>query len=389
MALTQKDIDRILGNQSPLQRAAQRNQPTITNTPRDIVSGTYADILKPFVANPVAEFIGAADMQKALESASYGSPLTTGGSVQTGGFRPEYLAAALGLTPIGKGKNVAKIADLDLNPAGKAIANSFYMWNPKAVNKVVNKEPISVVKLPDGRFHVIDGYHRVLQAQKTGKDTININEVEMTDLIRNSLLKEGTIKPSKTAFEDAFDLAQRNATLPVSKGGLGLPATNTAMDRAKAMGFNTPSFRSVDDPTITYFKPSEMGTYGGGVYSAKSPEVAEGYGNEFLMPLLINQGKNKTFDSFSDYVTQKTNKRLTNQYKDDLTKEGYDSLNVKFFKDGDVREYNNFNPSDVRSRFAAFDPFRRNESDILAGAVATPVGLLTVDENKKKKTTKK
>jgi len=176
--------------------------------------------------------------------------------------------------------------------------------------------------------------------------------------------------------------------LPVSKSGLGLPVNNTAMDRAKAMGFDTPSYRAVGDD-IRYFIPSEMGTYGGGIYSAKSPEIAEGYYDELfgsnLMPLLINKGKNKSFDSFSDYVTQKTNKRLTNQYKDDLVKEGYDSLNVKFFKDGDVREYNNFNPSDVRSRFAAFDPFRRNEADILAGTIAAPIGLLQVDKDKKKK----
>ncbi len=213
-----------------------------------------------------------------------------------------------------------------------------------------------------------------------------MTQEQAMDVALSAPMMAGTIKNvGKTAFEDAFDLAQRNAAMPINKGGLGLPANNTAMERAKTMGFDTPSFRSVDDPTITYFKPSEMGTYGGGVYSAKSPEVAEGYGNEFLMPLLINQGKNKTFDSFSDYVTQKTNKRLTNQYKDDLTKEGYDSLNVKFFKDGDVREYNNFNPSDVRSRFAAFDPFRRNESDILAGVAAAPIGLLTNNKKKDKK----
>jgi hypothetical protein len=36
--------------------------------------------------------------------------------------------------------------------------------------------------------------------------------------------------------DEALRIAQRNAALPISEGGLGLPAGNTAMDRAKAMG---------------------------------------------------------------------------------------------------------------------------------------------------------
>jgi hypothetical protein len=39
-----------------------------------------------------------------------------------------------------------------------------------------------------------------------------------------------------TEFEQAHLTAQRNAALPVNQGGLGLPANNTAMDRARAMG---------------------------------------------------------------------------------------------------------------------------------------------------------
>ena len=45
-----------------------------------------------------------------------------------------------------------------------------------------------------------------------------------------------------TEFEQAHLTAQRNAALPVEKGGLGLPANNTAMDRARAMGYD------VDNP---------------------------------------------------------------------------------------------------------------------------------------------
>ena len=48
----------------------------------------------------------------------------------------------------------------------------------------------------------------------------------------------------RTKYEIQQATAQKNATLPVSKGGLGLPVNNTAMDRAKALGFdiNNPAY---------------------------------------------------------------------------------------------------------------------------------------------------
>lgn len=133
MAITQAELDRILGKQSVVQRAFDANQPTVTNTPRSMVSGTWADILKPIVSNPVGEFVGAADMQRALDSASYNKPLTTGGSVQTGGFRPEYLAAALGLTPVGKGKKVANVAAQKMSAAEAKAAG---YWHPIGEKKL-------------------------------------------------------------------------------------------------------------------------------------------------------------------------------------------------------------------------------------------------------------
>jgi hypothetical protein len=139
MALTQADLDRILGTRPTAQGIFNANQPTIKNTPRSTVSGTWADILKPIVSNPIGEFVGAADMQRALDSASYGKPLTTGGSVQTGGFRPEYLAAALGLTPMGKGKKVANVASPRMSAAE---SEALGYWHPVGNEKKL-KIPVS------------------------------------------------------------------------------------------------------------------------------------------------------------------------------------------------------------------------------------------------------
>jgi hypothetical protein len=119
MALTQEQLNRILGKESVVQRAFAENRPTVTNTPRSIVSGTYADLLKPLTNNLVGDIV-LGDVQRGLESASYNQPLTTGGSLQTGGFRPEYLALALGLTPMGKGKKAAESFS-ELASSGKLV----------------------------------------------------------------------------------------------------------------------------------------------------------------------------------------------------------------------------------------------------------------------------
>jgi hypothetical protein len=84
--------------------------------------------------------------------------------------------------------------ELDLNPYGKAIANSFYNWNPKLAKKAFNTEPVSVVQLPDGRMHLLDGYHRFMQARINNKPSIMANEYPMTDLIMQSLKKDEVIK---------------------------------------------------------------------------------------------------------------------------------------------------------------------------------------------------
>ena len=78
---------------------------------------------------------------------------------------------------------------------------------------------------------------------------------------------------------------------------------------------------------------------------------------------------------------------IPDKVTEQLKKLGYDSIIDASGKNGGYVQpvIIPFNPSQVRSRFAAFDPFRRNEADILAGVAAAPVGLLAVDNKKKKK----
>ena len=56
------------------------------------------------------------------------------------------------------------------------------------------------------------------------------------------LLKRGK---KVTPFEQEHFLARLVASLPESEGGLGLPLENTAIDRAKSLGFEPPSCKTI------------------------------------------------------------------------------------------------------------------------------------------------
>jgi hypothetical protein len=203
------------------------------------------------------------------------------------------------------------------------------------------------------------------------------------DVALSAPMMAGTIKNvGKTSYEIAQDVAQQRATLPVSKGGLGLPANNTAMDRANALGFNQEAYTGVNTTDeITEMLPkswfSEQKKYASD-YSNVIPKsgISE---NPRVYPVLLKTGKveSKPYTGLYEDMEKALGKKRTNTFK--VENVGGGSNNFYVIKD----------PNQVRSINAAFDPFRRNESDILAGAVAAPIGLLTVDENKKKKTTKK
>jgi hypothetical protein len=271
----------------------------------------------------------------------------------------------------------------------------------------------------------------------------------------------GTIKPvQRKVFEEAFNLAQQRAALPVSEGGLGLPATNTAMDRAKAMGFDTSTTKyhgtNADINAFDYSKTGKgQDQWGSGFYFTDRPSTANAYvnplnvaegGNVYPVYTKIenplkydptsialqkdisqspltkkeikdlitkspnlddalwnwgdwaSEGKNKVInDAVNAYYNPKsfslqTLNSINNDFYSGIPKAfnenakkamGKDALKVGF-ESGETFDVM-WNPSNIRSVNAAFDPFRRNEPDILAGVAAAPAGLLAIDEEKPKK----
>jgi len=223
----------------------------------------------------------------------------------------------------------------------------------------------------------------------------------------------GTTKlVGKTAQELAHATAQKNAAEM-----LGLHPENTAMDRAKALGFN------IDEPVyhgtsadIKSFNPAladtrrKTGTPTGSVVVSSNPDTASTYANmksgEWIkswdeggnvIPMYLKKNKSLVVNAAEPNYTPNWNNLLIRKYPEiETTNElaalakdmGKESATIKNIKDNAVMssaEGNTtfvFKPELLRSRFAAFDPARANENDILAGAMALPIAT---DKDKRNK----
>jgi hypothetical protein len=174
-------------------------------------------------------------------------------------------------------------------------------------------------------------------------------------------------KPTSALVNEAHRIASINA-----EKMLGLPPGNTAMDRARAMGYDMTMYHGTDTPVIEAFDPEKTKIIKG-VFSTNNPKTASKYAEEAglknraetmgmesspnVLPLLIKSESHTRLPKFD--------KQTIDQFKSYGDKGVYrDEMGVAV----------TFDPSQIRSRFAAFDPARANEADLLAGVV--PLGLI-------------
>jgi len=186
----------------------------------------------------------------------------------------------------------------------------------------------------------------------------------------------------------ALSTAQRNAALPVSEGGLGLHAENTAMERAKALGFD------VDTNYIhsTSRVPSEISNTGRFPGLFATPEYSSGYGTVDV-PLLSRGAiasssdiaKGASSASAKRAVKQEIPRRITDPY--DIA-DAYREMQTTRMNLAKEKGFSGISMEDelgdsvallpgTRSRFAAFDPMRRNEADLLGRADPELLGLIS------------
>ena len=120
----------------------------------------------------------------------------------------------------------------------------------------------------------------------------------------------GTQRPL-TEFEQAHLIAQQNAALPVSQGGLGLAPDNTAMDRARALGFDVDTIythRSRNTPD--YFQEINPKKDFGGIFSLANDDAGENYGKYKHEFLLKGDIANNIADKYSDSLLKKNFKEI-------------------------------------------------------------------------------
>jgi hypothetical protein len=229
------------------------------------------------------------------------------------------------------------------------------------------------------------------------------------------------ITKAKTAYELAHDVASKNA-----EKMLGLPKNNTAMQRAKALGYDLPAYHGTRSD-VKALDPSkaQFAREGSGTWLSENPLLANTYAGKMggnVMPLLVNTKKYGEIDALkqnwnkipADTPIRHSNQTdsAMNEYIDRFDDIGDTNLaanisrlnaddGLRVFNVRDVGGYMSgvdnipeladnlavFNPATVRSRFAAFDPARVNESDLLAGLAPylgigglLSLGLLTPEE---------
>jgi len=188
--------------------------------------------------------------------------------------------------------------------------------------------------------------------------------------------------------------------------------TASRMQRAEAMGFDPSNVAYHGTRAdITEFQPSARGKMGPGVYTSPSPVVAGSYSTPgHRIPrsgvyedrglldeeLLVSEGANVMplllrGDRMERFEALKQNPDIPIATLSEPTTEGASELAARLEREGitgleiqgrgsdgmrsyNVREQNTFDPSNVRSLFAAFDPEYKG-SNILGGTAAGALGL--------------
>lgn len=242
------------------------------------------------------------------------------------------------------------------------------------------------------------------QVKRAGGD---ITQTPYYNKMFNLAQFQGSINAvGKTAFELAHEIAQKNAVEM-----LGLPPNNTAMDRAKALGYVDDAYHGTYSD-IAAFDPAyansarKTGTPSGTAAVVTSdPSIANTYAIDKrmldfapkypyganVMPLMIRKGDNLSVSGRGKYWNEINNSRYpgaseTNDIASIALQRGKDSATIRNVIDSARLAESKktadttflFNPSQLRSRFAAFDPARTNDPDLLAAMI--PFGLLGVGQ---------
>lgn len=202
-----------------------------------------------------------------------------------------------------------------------------------------------------------------------------------------------SIKDVSGPQSQALMLAQQRAALPVEQGGLGLAAGNTPAERAAAMGFTDDVYHG-GNPNVQKFMPkaNQEGSeqflqkyrdklaknepvgymdFRDGTFMSPNAEIASSYARDFgaVYPLVKNSSMPLNLD-VSGMRPQVIGAKPTGTI---------DEMNL--YRNGNLDEISIIDPDQIRSRFAAFDPFRKTATTAALYGVAAP-DLLAQERDK-------
>lgn len=188
----------------------------------------------------------------------------------------------------------------------------------------------------------------------------------------------------------ALETARQNAVKM-----LGLPESNTAMDRARAMGFEDGWYHGTfnDVQAFDIGRVKERFPYSIGIHTTNRPSEASIYAQKSpadkstiveganVMPLMARRGNSMDIETKQVAASMEADLNRAQIIKDLLNAKNagkpYDSV-VIARKRGDEWDGANLitrEPARLRSRFAAFDPARIDEKDLLASLAAMGITL--------------
>ena len=186
--------------------------------------------------------------------------------------------------------------------------------------------------------------------------------------------------------DEALRLAQQRAALPVEQHGLGLPADNTPQMRADVMGFEMGWAHGSPNPNITQMRGSTIGAEGPGAYAtnylpeantyAKAESGATNYPLAVRKTDTFQAGGANPYDLLGAADDAQLAAKLSAASRDSI--QATQQQTPQWLLDAGApmlpvrSHYVSQNPDNFRSRFAAFDPFRRNAALAAALGVAAP-----------------
>jgi hypothetical protein len=224
-----------------------------------------------------------------------------------------------------------------------------------------------------------------------------LSDIPLKDLINryDTGIQSSVNNLPDTEFSKAHAVAQKNAALPVEQGGLGLPHDNTAMDRAAAQDWVVPGYHGTNSDIESFGNSQFQGlstgaeTSNGFDWFASHPDVsgkyAERAANKFgttgqnVLPVLLK----------SPNLVRNTNRFESNyQGMKDTLKDAPKESVVAFENLAEPypvsTHYAVGNAPSIRSRFAAFDPLKKDSANILASILGGTTLVSAMEKDKKR-----